>query len=865
MRKKSILRQLIPWIIAIVLIAGAAFVLNKIYTSPGKSFARETKIIYFEGDGKPLTMENEKLLFEMDGATSQFKVTNKDTGKVWFSNPENRENDKIARGTTLEYLSSTLNVSYYNDITKTEMNNFTGSIKNQSFEILQEEDGSIRVNYSLGKNAGKRYIIPNAMTMERYSEIMEKMGGEKSKDAKKFKNHYSLYKTKDLNGKNKDKKDELLALYPSLEEQDLYILKSDRKDEQKKQAEDLLKKAGYTEEDYQKDQELMAGEKDSNGPVFNISVLYRLEGKDLVVSVPYSDIACSSDYPLVFVDVLPMFGAAGTDQEGFTLVPEGGGAIIRYNNGRLSQSSYYANMYGWDYGTKRETATSETENAFPVFGMSQEDGSFICIMESADSYGGVCADISGRLNEYNTVFGRYNILHSDNVEVDENKSARLFLMYEKQIPDDTLVQRYRFLDGNGYVSMAQTYGEYLRAKPEMRGECASEEMPVNVELVGAINKVEVKLGIPVEATVATTTFEQADSIMNDFLEGGVKDLNLRMTGWCNGGAMQRVLTSIHVEGCLGGESGMKKLIASAAEKGVDLYFDGISCFAYRSGILNGFNTLSDSARATTRDLIKLYPYYIVTYEMSTWMDKYPYYLVKPSYAQRCASNLINGLKDRGAAGIAFRDIGNLLSADYQDSNTVTREQAKAQDTQTLEDAVATGMKVIIKEGNAYAIPYANLITDMNLSGNAYALLDYSVPFYQIAIHGLKDYTGEALNMAGDPQTLLLESAEYGAGLNFTFMEKDTRVLKDTLFSCYTSSHYAPWKDEVIAMITRYQKEMSGLNRQAITGHERLNEDVAVTTYADGTQVYVNYSTRDYRAGSVTVPGRDYLVKRGGGQ
>ena len=91
------------------------------------------------------------------------------------------------------------------------------------------------------------------------------------------------------------------------------------------------------------------------------------------------------------------------------------------------------------------------------------------------------------------------------------------------------------------------------------------------------------------------------------------------------------------------------------------------------------------------------------------------------------------------------------------------------------------------------------------------------------------------------------------------------MLKDTVFSCYTSSHYEPWKEEVIAMITRYQKEMSGLNRQTIVGHERLNEDVAVTTYADGTQVYVNYSTRDYKAGSVKVPARDYLVKRGGGQ
>jgi hypothetical protein len=154
---------------------------------------------------------------------------------------------------------------------------------------------------------------------------------------------------------------------------------------------------------------------------------------------------------------------------------------------------------------------------------------------------------------------------------------------------------------------------------------------------------------------------------------------------------------------------------------------------------------------------------------------------------------------------------------------------------------------------------------MNLSGNAYALLDYSVPFYQIAIHGLKDYTGEALNLAGDPQTTLLESAEYGAGLNYTFMYADTKVVRDSVFSCYTSAGYLPWKDETIATITRYQKEMAGLNRQAITGHERLSEDVAVISYADGTRVYVNYGDRDYQDGAVTVPGRDYLVKRGGAQ
>lgn len=853
--KKSIIRRLIPWIVILAALGALVwFVFVPIYSAHGNTFGRETQILYYDGDGKPLTMESEQLLFEMDGETTLFKVTNKQTGKVWYSNPEDRASDSLARGEKLEYLSCTLNVSYYDQINMFDMNSFTGSIKNQSFKIRQEEDGSIRVDYSLGKNAGKIYLIPNAITKERYDSFLAKM---EKKQTKKIGNYYSLWDPKKLDSKKN--KDEIIALFPSVTEQALYILKSDLDNTKKEDAEALLAAAGYTEADFALDQELMVGEKASAGPVFNISVIYRLEGNDLVVSIPYSEIRCSEDYPIVYLNPLPMFGAAGKTQEGFTVVPEGGGAILNFNNGKLSQSSYYANVYGWDYGTRRTEVISETENAFPVFGMSHEDGSFICIMESADSYGGICADISGRLNDYNTVYGKYNVLHFDNVKVDSQRSAKLMLMYEDAVPEDTLIQRYRILDGTGYVGMAQAYGEYLRAKPEMKGESASEEMPINVELVGAINKTEVKFGLPLNSVISTTTFDQAEKIISELTDRGVKDLNVRYTGWCNGGVQQKVLTSIHVLGGLGGESGMQKLIASAKEKNVDLFFDGISCFAYDSNLFNGFIALSDSARTTTRAVMKLYPYDIVTYRESDWMD--PYYLVKPAYAQKCAANLIGGLKNRGAAGVAFRDIGNLLSADYHDSALTTREQVKAMNIQTLEDAVAAGLKVTIKEGNAYAIPYADLITDMNLSGNAYALLDDKIPFYQIALHGLKNYTGEAINLAGDYQTLLLECAEYGAGLNFTFMQKDTKVLQDSIFSCYGSSGYGPWREEALNMMTRYQREMAGLNRQPITGHEQLTGSVAVTTYADGTKVYVNYSSEDYTAGAITVPARDYLVER----
>ena len=508
------------------------------------------------------------------------------------------------------------------------------------------------------------------------------------------------------------------------------------------------------------------------------------------------------------------------------LVPEGGGAIISNNNGKLSQSAYYANLYGWDYATERTEAVSETRNAFPVFGVGQPDGSFICIVEGASSYCGINADIAGRFNSYNFVYGKYNVLHYDRFNV-SNRTAQLLYMYEAEFPDDVLIQRYRFLPGDSYVDMAASYRDYLRGLPEMRGESASADMPVNVELIGAINKTILRFGIPMDSVVATTTFDQASDIMDELVSGGVKDLNLRMTGWSNGGVRQKVLTGVHVLGQLGGEKAMKKLISDAKAKDVDLYFDGISCFAYNSGIFDGFVPFSHAARFTTREQVKLYAYDVVTYQQADWMDEY--YLVRPEYAHRNAQNLVKALGDRQATGVAFRDIGNLLSADYYNRNTVTREQVRDMNVEILKKAVADGLKVSIKEGNDYAVPYADLITDMNLTGNAYAILDKRVPFYQIALHGTKNYTGEAINLAGDYMTAFLECVEYGAGLNFSFMEADNTVVQDSAYSCYTSSGYERWKNQVIPMIVRYQTDMAGLNRQTIADHEYLTNEVVVTT------------------------------------
>lgn len=105
--------------------------------------------------------------------------------------------------------------------------------------------------------------------------------------------------------------------------------------------------------------------------VFNVSVIYRLDGDDLIVEVPFDDLEYKEDYPIYYLSVLPYFGASGTTDEGFLFVPEGGGALIEFNNGKTSQNSYYSNVYGWDMGQDRDAVVHDTRTYFNVFGESK--------------------------------------------------------------------------------------------------------------------------------------------------------------------------------------------------------------------------------------------------------------------------------------------------------------------------------------------------------------------------------------------------------------------------------------------------------------------------------------------------------------
>ena len=161
-------------------------------------------------------------------------------------------------------------------------------------------------------------------------------------------------------------------------------------------------------------------------------------------------------------------------------------------------------------------------------------------------------------------------------------------------------------------------------------------------------------------------------------------------------------------------------------------------------------------------------------------------------------------------------------------------------------------------GNDYTVPYVDMIVETDLSGSQYTILDKNVPFFQLALHGYVNYTGEPLNICGNLEDELLYSAEYGAGLMFTIMHENSFILQDTLYTMYYGCEYANWRERIKEIYTRYNNELGGIFNQEMTNHEKLTSEVSCTEYADGTKVYVNYSYADYTAPDGTlVPARNY--------
>ena len=155
--------------------------------------------------------------------------------------------------------------------------------------------------------------------------------------------------------------------------------------------------------------------------------------------------------------------------------------------------------------------------------------------------------------------------------------------------------------------------------------------------------------------------------------------------------------------------------------------------------------------------------------------------------------------------------------------------------------------------NAYALPYVDRISNVPLQSSGYDIFDADIPFYQIVLHGLKSYSGTAVNGSADTREAVLRAVSAGSSISYDMIGEETSILKDTELDDLYYAYYADWTEEAAQCWNFTRDVLSGVGGELITGYEQ-DGSVITTTYANGTVITV-----DLDAESATVDGKEYLL------
>jgi len=818
-------------------------------------------VAYEKGeDTEDIVLENNFLELRFLPETAEIIIRDKIKGAVWRSTPPGAASDQMANVVTMDLMKSQFSLQYSDVSGVGETFSSSQSIERGAYEYAIV-NGSLEVNYTVG-NVARTFLIPPAAPEDRMLSFLGRMETE---DRRRVESNYRLYDINNL--RSNDDRGALLAQYPDLANEKIFVLREGTQEFMREQLEEIFKAIEYTREDYYEDVSRYAASTGAERPAFTVTLRYTLDGKSLLVSVPFDKIAYRTLYPVIRLDLLPFMGAGGLQDEGYLLVPDGSGALINFNNGKFNQIASNNPVYGWDEAMPRSAVVIDNRAPYPAFGIQKNGAALLGIIEEGAAYANIQADVSGRNCSYNYVYAYFDMIHGAVMDI-SGRSDRAVYLFESGFPqDEKITVRYTLCDSDGYVGMAKEYRSWLLKKyPRLANRPAVKGVPIAVEIVGAVNKTQHRLGIPFDLPLKLTSYSEAEKMIQDFSKFGWKDVQVKITGWFNRSYEHTVPSKISLIGDLGGKKNFKNLVSAAGQNGYDLYPEADFMFMRDLNPFDGFSLYRDVSRYVSRSRVEKYPYSFVWFGERIRWGKLNY-LARPASSMNIIDKFMQNASSLGLQNIAFRNMGSRLGGDYNEKRRVSREASMKMRQDKFTQLSDGGAKVMVSAGFLYSVPWADFIIDMAVDYQGYSITDESVPFYQIALSGLVPYTSRAINLAEDYTKNLLKTIESGAGLYFSFMAEETVELQETKFRQFYANEYDKWVGDADALYKRFSADFAGLYGQAITDHIILSPGVTVTVYEDGTRVVVNRSDNpwnyDREGRSIVIKADSYIVQRQG--
>ncbi len=792
-------------------------------------------------EGMELVAENTTLKLYASPDTGDVAVYDKRSGVTTYSNPVDADEDPIANNTNKNYLKSQFVINYYNAAKAMGTYDSYSMAVEKGQVQAQSIDNGVRFIYTLGDfSTNTTGIVPIYLDKNKLEEICGKIDETAQTNMRRY------YSTE-------DEKTGMLVLNGVAQKNVKTI----------KKITGYLEEAGFTEEDYEAQMEL-AGIEVALPLSFTIALEYRLLDDSIEVSIPSSMIEENGGGKLYRIRLLGYFGAAGADDEGYLVVPNGSGSLIYFNNGKSNVENYSQYIYDIDPLAADYTLLENTQKVrLPICGICKEDSDILMSVEDGATTAFFTASVAGSNTSYNYVNTTFVVRGYDLLSMfgSTGNEADLPLL-ENDMYDINYKVRYTFLDDEhtGYSGIANYYRERLIKEGVLSEKTASGDIPFYYDIIGGVKETASFVGIRYLKVMAMTTYDEAADIALDLKDKGIAYQVMNLQGWSNGGYYADVYDKITGLGKLGGKKDLEVLSDTMEGMGGRLYVD--VPFQKVTYISKRYSGSFETSRYYGAGYVARFGAHNpanLRITSSLGYDENIYDLVSPKYLKRYVDAFIKKFNKLDVSGIGLRDLGDEVHSDKKRTEFINREEALDIVKAQLDKFAGTGKNILINGGNDYSFKYATDIIDVPLRDNEFRIIDEEIPLYEMIIHGYIDYAGSQLNFhdSADNTEITLRMIEYGASPRYVFTKESASEMKYTALNKFYATKYDNWCDEAVSVYNEVNGILKYVSGETVVKHEIRDSGVRAVTYSNGVVIYVNYTDYDAVEDGITIPAHGY--------
>ena len=440
-----------PWIVLAVVIAIAAvltwYLMRYQFYDEYKQYIHEpaaalegTAFTALDDDapavqGMKLAAQNDHFKLYANEKTGEIAVHDLRSGRTVYSNPPAADSDKIANKANKGQLKSQFIVEYFNaGLTTNSYDSYSKCVELDNLAAESIPDG-VRFIYEVGDEV-EIFYVPHMLSDERFQELY---AGAPENVQKLMKGQENSFYIQDETG------NWVIGEYgPTMSARN------------RNRISQSFLEQGMTEDEYFYWME-QAGVEADETLGFTIVLEWRLVSDGVECTVPADRIEERGGGRVGRIQLLPYMGAAGMDENGYLVVPNGSGSIIRFNNGKNSSSVYSQYVYEMDLVDAEYTKTQNIQPVrLPIFAICREDSTLLGSIEKGASLAMITADVSGRNNTYNNVGVTFVLRGDEKLSMFGAGEMADMPIVEDDLYPETLTIRYALLneDYAGYSGAA---------------------------------------------------------------------------------------------------------------------------------------------------------------------------------------------------------------------------------------------------------------------------------------------------------------------------------------------------------------------------------------------------------------------------